>query len=149
MKKIILAAIAALVFFNASAQGDKAGWREKIMAEKVAFISTELELTPEEAQVFWPVYNKAEAERNNLFKASRAAYKNLKEAIEQGAPEERIKALTKGFMEIQKKGPAIDSKYFEEYSKILSPEKMAKLILSEEKFRRTQIHKLGGNKLKS
>ena len=30
---------------------------ERIQAEKIAFITQELDLTPEEAQVFWPVYN--------------------------------------------------------------------------------------------
>ena len=36
--------------------------REKIHAQKIAFISTEVDLTPAEAQKFWPVYNQYEAE---------------------------------------------------------------------------------------
>ena len=30
---------------------------ERIQSEKIAFITQELDLSPEEAQVFWPVYN--------------------------------------------------------------------------------------------
>ena len=32
--------------------------REQIQAQKIAFISTQLELTPDEAQKFWPIYNR-------------------------------------------------------------------------------------------
>ncbi|MBQ5517559.1 MAG: hypothetical protein IIT92_04060, partial [Bacteroidales bacterium] len=32
----------------------KKDW-ERLQAEKIAFITQELDLTPEEAQVFWPV----------------------------------------------------------------------------------------------
>ncbi|MCR5003712.1 MAG: hypothetical protein K5984_05015 [Bacteroidales bacterium] len=146
MKKVILAAVAALICFTVSAQGEKQNWREKMMAEKIAFITTELNLTPEEAQDFWPIYNKAEEERGQFFKESHMAYKKIKTAIEEGATEENLKALIKDYTEIQKRGTEIDSKYFAEYIKVISAEKTAKLILSEEKFRRSQIHKLSGAK---
>ena len=36
------------------------GWKEKMMSEKIAFLTHELNITPIEAQTFWPVYNKIE-----------------------------------------------------------------------------------------
>lgn len=36
--------------------------RQEIKAQKVAFITQRLAFTPEEAQVFWPIYNSYEAE---------------------------------------------------------------------------------------
>ena len=41
-------------------QGGKNDWREKIKAEKVAFLTTRMDLTPQEAEKFWPVYNQLE-----------------------------------------------------------------------------------------
>ena len=32
-------------------------WKEKMRSEKIAFLTNEISLTPEEAQLFWPVYN--------------------------------------------------------------------------------------------
>lgn len=49
-----------LFFFSFSfyAQGEKMHEkREQVKALKVAFLTTELELTPNEAEKFWPLYN--------------------------------------------------------------------------------------------
>lgn len=40
--------------------------REKIKALKVAYITDKLQLTTEEAQIFWPVYNEFDEKRHNL-----------------------------------------------------------------------------------
>ena len=74
-----VAAFAMIAFSsNINAQGPKQGkWQERVMAEKIAYITTALELTPEEAQVFWPVYNQIEAGKKDLQKAVRDSYKAL------------------------------------------------------------------------
>ena len=51
-----LAAFALLSITNVDAQSKKEGWQDKVKSEKIGFITVELNLTPEEAQVFWPVY---------------------------------------------------------------------------------------------
>ena len=43
--------------------------REKMEAQKIAFITKQLELTPDEAKVFWPVYNEYDAKRLELRKS--------------------------------------------------------------------------------
>jgi len=60
---------------NRDKKNDK---REKIKAEKIGFISTELELSPEEAQAFWPIYNLYETEIDNIRKERRTHMKQLK-----------------------------------------------------------------------
>lgn len=64
---IILAFFTSLSF--ATAQN---GRSEKIQALKVAFITQKLNLTPAEAQKFWPVYN----QYDNEIKALRANKRN-------------------------------------------------------------------------
>ena len=44
---------------------------EKIQALKIAFITQKLELTPDEAQKFWPVYNRYEAELRQVITANK------------------------------------------------------------------------------
>lgn len=47
-----------LISFNFYAQGDRMKEKkEQIKAMKVAFLTTELDLTPSEAEKFWPIYN--------------------------------------------------------------------------------------------
>lgn len=47
-----------LISFNFYAQGERMKEKkEQIKAMKVAFLTTELDLTPSEAEKFWPIYN--------------------------------------------------------------------------------------------
>ena len=46
----------------------KEDWKKKMMSEKIAFLTIELDITPEEAQVFWPVYNQVETEKDQAMK---------------------------------------------------------------------------------
>ena len=63
MKKIISVLCALVVLsMGAFAQGPQGprrggdnGWRERVRAEKVAFLTEEIDLTESEAQVFWPI----------------------------------------------------------------------------------------------
>src|SRR4051812_21621428 len=53
--------------------------REDIEAQKVAFITQKLNLTPEEAQKFWPVYNQYQDKIQELRKKRRQEGKTAKE----------------------------------------------------------------------
>ena len=67
MKKVFSVLCALMVLsMGAFAQGPQGprrgadnGWRERVRAEKVAFLTEEIDLTESEAQVFWPIYNES------------------------------------------------------------------------------------------
>ena len=147
MKKLIsvLSAI-ALVSVVAFAQpqnkkGDKKGdqWREKVRAEQVAFITNELNLTEAEAQAFWPVYNDVQNKRREAFKASGEAFKALSEGID-GAD---VNKLLDQYINAKKEAEKLESESIARFKKVLPVEKVAKLVLAEEKFRHQQISRLG------
>ena len=84
MKTKILFAIAATIALaagTAMAQDDKArnDWQDRMKAHKIAFLTDRMELTSDEASVFWPVYNKAEQERKEAFTEMISCYKALHE----------------------------------------------------------------------
>ena len=127
MKKLISLLFAvALMSVAAFAQPhNKKGadqWRERVRAEQVAFITSELNLTEAEAQAFWPVYNDIQSKRREAFQASMNAFSELKASEKLEA-----EAVTR-------------------YKKVLPVEKVAKLFLAEEKFRHQQINRLGRHK---
>lgn len=74
MKKIAFIAAEAIITLGTlslSAQDKKEnnyGWKEKVMSEKIGFITGRLQLTPEEAQAFWPVYNKINKQKEEAFR---------------------------------------------------------------------------------
>jgi hypothetical protein len=101
-----------------------------------------MDLTAEEAQVFWPIYNKAEKEKREAYKAVKQAYANLDKGIQEGRGKKEIKDLIRQYMEALEATQSIDSKYVTQYERVLPVEKVAKLLIGEETFRRQQIQRL-------
>ena len=151
MKKIFALALSALFLcgaFTSLAQDNKPNqkeWHEKMKAERVAYLTNYMDLTSAEAQKFWPIYNQAEAEKMEGFKGTIDAYKALETAINENKSEEDVKTALNNYLSAQSKGSEIDQKYANKYREILPEQKVAKLYLGEEKYRREQIHRWNRN----
>lgn len=150
MRKIttIFLVLAAL-FLSVSAAGQNnrgpKDWQDRMKAEKIAFLTDAMDLTSAEAERFWPVYNRAEAEKREAFERSLRAIRDLDEGIKAGKDDKEIGVLLEKFLNSQNANAAIDAKYLSEYRKILSNKKITQLFLGEENFRRQQIHRLNRN----
>ena len=94
---VLTAVLISGTAINASAQ-KKADWKQKIMQEKIAFFTTEMDLTQEEAQNFWPVYNQFCKEEHEAQKLIMTTYKDLNEAIESGKSEKEISACLNRYL---------------------------------------------------
>ena len=145
MKKImtIFAIVATMTCMSVSAQAHRGEeWKEKMRAEKIAFLTLEVGLTPEEAQAFWPVYNQVETEKDEAMFAMIRAHKEMSKAIEEKKSEKEVSALLDTYLEAQKKLNDIENGIAARYKAVLPVEKVAKLYAAEEKFRRQQIRRL-------
>ena len=147
MKKIItiIAAATAILCFSTSASAHKKcgeDWKEKMQSEKIAFLTTEIGLTPEEAQAFWPVYNQVEKDKDEAMHNVIKTYKELCKAIEEGGKD--VSALLDKYIAAQAKMSEVENGVAAKYKAVLPVEKVAKLYVSEERFRRNHIRKLHG-----
>ena len=145
---LALAASALLSVSGAYAQPKKGeGWQEKIKAEKIVFITAELNLTPEEAQVFWPVYNQIAAEKSELQKKVKVTYAALLKALkDENSSEKDINKLLDEYLAAKEAVREAAKLDVVKYRKVLSGKKVAKLYVAEEKYRRQSIRNLGGEK---
>ena len=114
-------------------------WRERVRAEQVAFITSELDLTETEAQAFWPVYNDIQKQRRQAFQETGEAYKALSEGVDGND----AASLLDKYLDAKKAGEKVEAQAVARYKKVLPVSKVAKLLLAEEKFRQNQIHRLG------
>jgi hypothetical protein len=112
MKKILIY-IAFLMPVLAFAQ-DPTRKDNKLQSLEIAFLTKELNLSPEEAQKFWPVYNQYSAEM-------RGALRN--------------KENDPDVLDKQQKLLDIRKKYKTEFLKVLPPERVNQVFTSEVKFR--------------
>lgn len=128
---------------SAHQEGD---WQEKMKAERVAFLTTAMELTPAEAEKFWPVYNSMEAERKASFGKVMRAYKALSDGVAAGKTDKELEVLVNDYTTANKNSHSIEAKYTPQLVKVLSVSKVAKLFVAEEEFRRQQIGRWSSNK---
>ena len=159
MKRILLAALALMVCVALPAQNNKQqgftkedvqrfkdNAKERIRAEHIAYLTAELDLTPEEAQVFWPIYNKASDEQRAQHKAFSEAKKALRLAVKEGRSDSEIRKALDEYNKAKASQHDIMAEYQKDFEKILGVAKTAKLYLAEDSFRTRQINKLGGGK---
>ena len=151
MKKVISVLCALVVLsMGAFAQGPQGprrggdnGWRERVRAEKVAFLTEQIDLTESEAQVFWPIYNEIQKAQRESFDAVQKAYAAMAKGVEDGKTGKDMEKLVHAYIDAKDKSDGIETKYMNKLLKALPAEKVARYYVAEEKFRHQQIGRLG------
>lgn len=150
MKRIILVITACAIALATVSAQDKQGWKEKMRNEKIAFLTAELGITPEEGQVFWPVYNQVHKAKDEAMHKTFRAFKELATATKENRSNKEIEKLLNAYLDAQQDQREFEEKISGKFMKVLPVEKVARLYVAEEKFRREQIHKLNhGNHQKN
>ena len=145
VKLLLSISLACLLALGAGASGrcsTSDDWRDKVQSEKIAYLSKAMDLTPAEAQAFWPVYNQAEKEKESMMRIVFDAYGKMKAAVDEGKSDAEIKDLLDAYIKANENAHTVDAKYKAQYIKIVGAAKVAKLYLAEEGFRREQIHRM-------
>lgn len=119
MKKYIFLILITFssIFVIAQDDNNKA---ERIQALKIAFITQKLQLTGDEAQKFWPIYNQYEVDLKHLNIQNKSG-----DVIDN---EEKVLNLRK--------------RYRSEFVRVLGQPKMNRLFMAEREFRGALIRKL-------
>ena len=122
--------------------------KEEVMAQKIAFFTKELSLTPEEATEFWPIYNQewdkmldAHMKTGNTLRKLNKALNNTPTPTEQ-----EINYLMNEYFNACKVEVEIQQEMFKKLSSVVPIHKAAKTFSLEEKFRVLLIKSLRGNK---
>ena len=118
--------------------------KEKIEALKVAFIAKELSLSPQEAQVFWPVYNEWQ-DKIEAIKSKRKEFKRIRENPE-ALSDKEIEAYLSSELMVRQRETELFKEYTERLRKILPIKKVALLYKAEEEFKKELIKQLKESK---
>lgn len=142
MNKIIL--IAAAMFFatmafaqDAEREERRDKRHERMEAQRIAYITNELELTTEEAQRFWPIYNQLQEEK----KAMRPDREKERALDMDNISDAEASRLVQEHLQRQEKELQLRKTYFAKLNGVLSPQKQLKLVRLEGKFRKDILKK--------
>lgn len=113
---------------------------ERIQAEKIAFFTNELDLTPEEAQKFWPVYNQYSKEERDSHFNTMAAFDHLNSKDGEKLSDKEIEKRIDDYIKAVEKESSLTGVYYPKFKAVLPMDKVAKLYRTEEAFRMRMIN---------
>ena len=137
MKKllILILTVASSAQFAFTQEALEPSKREKLQSLKVAYLTEELNLTPEEAQAFWPLYNELESKMKAIRKAQRENRISTKKNHETMSDKELAASIDRE-LEYEQQELNLKKEYNVLFKKILPIRKVAKLHASEQGFRK-------------
>ena len=136
IRKFIVPILFLLVTTFAFAQGHKEK-QEKIKALKVAYITEQLELTTDEAQKFWPIYNDYQEKQFDLrHEKMRTILGKLDVGNIEKLSEKEASALLSQMQGVEETLFTLQKKYIKDLQSILSDKKIMKLKKAEGDFNR-------------
>jgi len=152
MKRILVILTIVLLPLSVYAQNDQMKQQrmqrmQQLQSARIAFFTSEIQLTPKEAEEFWPLYNEYWKEREALMRKTQKALFEIYESVKGGAvkPEPELVKLLEAFIANSTQEGEIHKAYFDKFYKILPIEKVARLYVAEEDFRMKMIHQLKGS----
>ena len=108
--------------------------RDKIKAQRIAFITERLNLSPDEATKFWPVYNQFSGELEEIKKQQNQLRKSTNDKLAVMSDKENDKAL-EDELSAQQKSIDLQRKYMVELKKTIPTRKVAMLYKAERDFK--------------
>ena len=149
MKKVKIIILGMFVLSNIAliAQADRFSKQktEEYKSEKIAYITTTMNLTPEEAEVFWPIYNKYSTKKDVMLVSMRDYRVALTDDYDE-LTEAQAKEAIDYFQKHMKEMNALLIVSQNEYLKVLSAKKVLLLTKAEKDFRRQMLRKLSKGK---
>jgi hypothetical protein len=120
---------------------DREQMRERIQAQKIAFITEKLSLTTEEAQSFWPIYNTYEATVNTIKSKDLRAIK-MEMRNDEGVSDKRANELLESLIEAEEKTHAAKLKLVRDLKQVIPAKKIIQLKGAEDQFNRMLLERL-------
>lgn len=136
--RLLLIIVLLIPAVSHAQRGEK---RDEIKAMRAEFITREIKLTPEQAEVFWPIYYAHDDKHKAIRKEMRSMRPD--KPVDELSDEEALALIDKR-IEIDEKRLNIDKEFIAELKKILNPQQIIGLHHAEEKFKKELLRKLKG-----
>lgn len=147
MKNLIIALFILLPGL-AFAQGPKMG-DEKMEAYKVTWLTTKLDLSADEAKIFWPIYNDFTREQSALRKErmeKMISFRKIKEI--EDLTDTQIQALIVNDFDFKQKELNIEKKYYNKFKSNLPIKIVGKFYRAQEAFKKELLNRYRGGQPK-
>jgi len=115
--------------------------QERIKTLKVAFITERLDLSSEEAQQFWPVYNEHDDALHKLRRKERQRFGHQLPYLNDLSEDEASKLLSE-FKAIQNDKHRLEQNFIADLNDVLPAKKVVLLLVAEEDFKKRLLQQV-------
>ncbi len=123
-------------------QKNKSGEVEKLVqAQKIAFFTDKIGLTPEEAEKFWPIYNEYWEKKNKIYVERKKTMNNYSENVDK-LSDSQLTKLSDKYISFETREAQLLKEYHSKFTKILPIEKVMKIYLADYEFKAYLLKKL-------
>jgi len=139
MKNLFFAALLLLLPSILWAQRPRG---EEIESLKIAFFTKKLDLSPEDAKVFWPIYNDMQAEQNALRKERFQKMISFRKVTEiDNLSDAQIQSLITSEFDFRQRDLNIEKKYYNKFKAVLPIKIIGKYYRAQEAFKRELLNR--------
>jgi len=121
-----------LIFPLYAQQSNQHEMQEKIKAARIGMITERLNLTPEQAQKFWPLYNEFTGKKREVRRELNQALKNVDR---ENATEQEMRDLVELRLHVKQKELDLERLYSSRLLNVISTEQLVRLSKAESDFR--------------
>jgi len=133
---------AALLFLLPSILWAQRPRGEEIESLKIAFFTKKLDLSPEDAKVFWPIYNDMQAEQNALRKERFQKMISFRKVTEiDNLTDAQIQSLITSEFDFRQRDLNIEKKYYNKFKAVLPIKIIGKYYRAQEAFKRELLNR--------
>lgn len=137
MKKAIFTIIALI--FGLAVHGQNEEALKKIESAKIALITERLNLTPEQAEKFWPIYNEFQQRQREITREFRNARQNFDP---KNASEEENKRILEIGMRLKQNKLDLEQEYTRRLLRVINNRQMVSLRKAEDDFKEMLLRKI-------
>lgn len=131
---VLLLAMGSQILYAQQRPGQQQG-RERLEVAKTTFLSRQMKLTPEEARLFWPVYDQYQEALGQLKDERLEAFQNIAEGLENKS-DQKINAMIDERLLHAEKALEARKKLVRDLREFLPPIKIAVFFRAEQQFNR-------------
>lgn len=136
MKKIFVTLLISLMGTGVFAQGQA---KEKIESARIGFITERLELTPDQAERFWPLYNEYRTRNQDAAKK----FRQYRAGVDPNtASDEESKRMIEMELELKQTRLDLEKEYSKRMLDVISTQQVASLQEAERDFRGILLRRL-------
>ncbi|MCA8829822.1 hypothetical protein [Hymenobacter pini] len=137
---LLLGLLAWLPLAPAHAQGGmrRQGRLSQLENARIAYLTEQVALTPDQAQKFWPVYNEFTAKRRDLNRRMRL----LRPANLDGLSDQQIRDNLSQVFALRQQEVSLEKEYFDKFQRVISVRQVGKLFLAERQFTKEVLQRV-------